>query len=346
MKLDRITWSNIYYMIKYCVEELEYFDDKDISYDNIKCTDDLLAEMLIKSLEKIVENGYIKRYIPTEIETKRPYGMINIKKSFQTGVYSKAALICNVDRFDINNQINQVIKATVKAMIDILENSNSNIDENKMGVLKQYEDTLSQVESTSLNRDMLNNIKIENLENWAKPVIAVSKLILDEYMALDEEDDESLLALNEHSRLCRIWEKFVRRFLRDEYEQRNPEIYSVVRPTYIKFGTYIQPDMCIINNITKKALVIDTKWYESEKATSSNDGQVTLYCCEVARDKKHLKVIGCAMYAYSKGNTLTVEDITSREPVEILQARTKLNVNQDSFGIEKDIKELVDKYIN
>lgn len=341
-KLKNIEWKNIYYMLCYCVEELEYFEESDIDYEDVKGTHDLLAQLLIKSFEKVLAYGYIKRYTTDIITTDRPYGIIDVEKSYETGEYGQGRLICEVNKFNINNELNKIIKAAFNILLEINIKLNRPISDDLTAKLNWYRNLLNGVDNISITEERLAKISIKQIERWYRPVIAVSKLILKEYLAIDTDGETRLLELNDHTRLCRIWEKFVRHFLEVEYE-REDNRFKVTRPVYKFRGKDRIFDMLIVNRDTNRGLIIDTKWYETGARSVQNDDQINTYCNLLKKDKKYLDVTGCLLYGYDKQSNM--DNLPSEDDEDWTLVTYELNVMQDFDNIKQEIKGIVNTYI-
>lgn len=341
-KLKNIQWKNIYYMICYCVEELEYFDDSEIDYEKVTGTHDLLAQLLVNSFEKILINGYTNRYTGEEIITDKPYGIINIEKSYQTGEYGQGRLICEISKYNENNYENQIIKAAFNLLLDANEKLDSPISDDLNVKLNRYRNKLNNVDNIKMTKEKVDKINIKQVERWYRPAIAVSKLIINDYIALDKDSETCLLHLNDQTRLCRIWEKFIRNYIKVEYEYKQSGI-EVTRPVYQFRGKPRIFDMLVTNNCNNRALIIDTKWYEQGNTSTRNDDQINTYCTLLKRDKNYLNVTGCLVYGYDEDSTLV--DYLEPDIDDWALATHKININQDFDKIKSDISNMVDEYI-
>lgn len=339
-KLRNIEWKNIFYMICYCVEELEYFDDSDIDYEDIEGTHDLLAKLLVKSFEQVVKNGYLLRFVRNEIVTDRPHGNIDIVKSYKTGSYARGRLSCDVNEININIELNQIVKAAFNILIDINRRLDKKISDDLVQKLNYYRTFLRDVDNKSITKEMLDKINMKKVPKWYIPSVVVAKLILNEYIAIDEEENIRLLELNDHTRLCRIWEKFVRRYIRDTFSNKK---YEVSRPVYTFMRKQRIFDVCIINNETDKALIIDTKWYEYSKHSTQNDDQINMYCMLLKQDKKHLDITGCILYG-GDNETKQLDYAGPTEEAYWAQAVEQFNVNDSFDNIKNNLFNLVYKY--
>lgn len=342
-KLKNIQWKNIYYMICYCVEELEYFDDSEIDYEKVTGTHDLLAQLLVNSFEKILINGYTNRYTGEEIITDRPYGIINIEKSYQTGEYGQGRLICEISKYNENNYENQIIKAAFNLLLDANEKLDSPISDDLTVKLNRYRNKLNNVDNIKMTKEKVDKINIKQVERWYRPAIAVSKLIINDYIALDKDNETSLLHLNDQTRLCRIWEKFIRNYIKIYLDTRG---YITDKRVIKNAG--VEPDITIYSNIYNDILVIDAKWYEKQDGSVDNTNQMVAYGAYTKNNNTDKKVTSTVAYACSKKDTHKCGEMTlfeNNEYSKFTVAEHYINVNQDFDKIKSDISDMVDEYI-
>lgn len=341
-KLKNIEWKNIYYFLCYAIDELQYFVPKNISYEDIQGTHDLLAELLCNAFEVVYSNGYLKEYRREEIVTDKPYGSINIVKSVQTGNLGQGKLVCEVDTLDTNNELNQIIKAAFTVLIDSNKVVNDKINPKLMTKLINYRRVLEDVDSISITREILHRDR--DIPEWYKPIITVAKFIIEEWLALDKAGKKRLLYLDDVNRLCRIWEKYVRAFYK-----KNLLSADVSNPSYTKSGRTNNLDILALSD--KAALIIDTKWYESSDNERNNEREVLDYGVSFIdmdeRVHKYNEIHCIVMYAHnelheiSHAETYTCNDRAT--PVHI--DNIDVNVNQDKSKIEQDLLDIANRFL-
>ena len=340
-RLNKIEWKNIYYMICYCVDELKYFDENLIKQEEINGTHDLLAQLLINSFELLYRNGYIKKYRKETIVTNKPYGNIDIAESIRTGANEQGKLVCHVDTLDTNNKLNQIIKSAFNVLIisnNIIEDK---IDNKLITQLYRYRDVLKYVDDIEISYQLLNE-KI-NIPEWYRPIFAVCKMILNDWIALDESGNTRLLELNDRERLCYIWEKFLRAFIKKTYRE-----YTVEKRTlYFSNTDYVTPDILIIDNENNRILVLDAKWYEGERFCNSNLAELGQNCAVLQNELNmgsRYNVTGVNIYASSK--ECMIRPPRKLDTLNTLYTDSFISVNVDVTELEKQIKWMVTQGFN
>ncbi|MBO5388176.1 MAG: hypothetical protein J6A59_08555 [Lachnospiraceae bacterium] len=334
-KLKNIEWRNIYYFLCYAVDELQYFVPKDINYENIQGTHDLLAELLCNSFEVVYSNGYLKEYRREEIVTDKPYGSIDIVKSTQTGNFGQGKLVCQVDTLDTNNELNQIVKSAFTVLIDSNKVVNDKINPKLMTKLINYRRVLDDVDNISITREILN--KYRDIPEWYKPIIVVAKFILEEWLALDKTGTKRLLYLDDDNRLGWLWQKFLDRF----YQKEMPE-YKVDHPNLGRQGSRkLLPDIVLVNTKSNKALVTDAKWYETLENISSNANFNQIY---VYTDKyfEQYKTVTTGILLYAQSESF-MHDIEHEENFDIISY--EIGVNKDFELIKQELKDIANRFL-
>ena len=323
-------------MLCYCVDELEYFKDDLINIEDITGTNELLAELLIKSFDIVYRNGYLKQYKKETIVTTKPHGRINVAKSISTGAYFQGKMVCDVNKLDINNKLNQIIKSTFEYLIRLNKTSEDKISDNTISRLYFCMDKLKGVDTLPLS----NRLLCERLDipRWYRPVIAICKLIIENKIALDTNGSISLFSESTSDRLKYIFEKFVRNFYKKECKQ-----YQVTRPHIDKMGRTRIFDMMLYNKENDSYLVIDTKYYEKTSRTTSNDDQINTYTSEIKSKNTDSKVSGLLLYACGDN---TREEYSEMQKGGYQLAVWYLSINQDIESLKSDLITLAEKYLD
>ena len=148
---------------------------------------------------------------------------------------------------------------------------------------------------------------------------------------IDKDGDIKLEKLDDRSRLCRIWEKYLRNFAIKNLP------YCVVSNPQIDDDKL---DILIENTHNDSVLIVDAKWYEDEQFTKPNYLQLRAYCPAYYKYAKKLikdkLPYGIDIYAGS-------EDAESQEyhyPLDTLEYYVKaykINIEQDKDRIEDHI---------
>ena len=335
MKHSKLVWQNIYYMLCYCVDELVYFNDAYIDYEELNGTHDLLAALLCNSFELLYKNGYIKEYNKEQIITGKPRGRVSIPKSIEKGSIGSAKLACNVSNIGIDTQLNRIIKASFSILIESNKLVDDKIDRNLMAKLYRYREMLDNVSDIQVSLKEL--YEITDIPEWYKPIFTVCKLIWNDWIAFDKEGNHRLLELNDRSRLCYIWQKYLLKFCKREYSE-----YKVHNPVFGEGRHQWRTDLIIEDKNDKFAVIADAKWYETSSMSTNNINQVNAYESKYIHKYPEYSTVGLVVYASSDKTTIFEPEMmdNGKTVTEVL-----ININQDKELLENDIKNIINKYL-
>lgn len=335
MKHSKLVWQNIYYMLCYCVDELAYFNDAYIDYEELNGTHDLLAALLCNSFELLYKNGYIKEYNKEQIITSKPRGRVNIPKSIEKGSIGSAKLVCNVSNIGIDSELNRIIKASFSILIESNKLVDDKINKNLMAKLYRYREMLDNVSDIEISLRELYSIT--ELPEWYRPIFTVCKLIWNDWIAFDKEGNHRLLELNDNKRLCYIWQKYLLEFCKREYSK-----YKVHNPVFGEGRHQWRTDLIIENKRNKFALIADAKWYEASDMSTDNINQVNAYESKYIHKCPEYSTVGLVVYASSDKTTIFEPEMmdNGKTVTEVL-----ININQNKELLERDIKNIINKYL-
>lgn len=335
MKHSKLVWQNIYYMLCYCVDELVYFNDAYIDYEELNGTHDLLAALLCNSFELLYKNGYIKEYNKEQIITGKPRGRVSIPKSIERGSIGSAKLVCNVSNIGIDSKLNRIIKASFSILIESNKLVDDKINKNLMAKLYRYREMLDNVSDIEISLRELYSIT--ELPEWYRPIFTVCKLIWNDWIAFDKEGNHRLLELNDNKRLCYIWQKYLLEFCKREYSE-----YKVHNPVFGEGRHQWRTDLIIDDKSNKFALIADAKWYETSLMSTTNINQVNAYESKYIHKYPEYSTVGLVIYASSDKTTVFEPEMmdNGKTVTEVL-----ININQDKELLENDIKNTINKYL-
>lgn len=332
---SKICWHNIYYMICYCVDELAYFNDAYIDYEEVNSTHDLLAELLCKSFEILYKNGYIKEYNKEQIVTDKPRGRVNIPKSVSSGHIGKAELVCNVNKIGIDSELNRIIKASFSILIETNKLIDYKINKRLIAKLYRYRDILDNVSDIQVSFRELYSLT--DVPEWYKPIMTVCKFIINDWLAFDTTGEHRLLELSNTRRLCYIWQKYLLKFCKREYSE-----YKVHNPVFNGGRHEWRTDLIIEDKNNKFALIADAKWQEKSPMSTSNINQVNAYESKYIHKYPKYSTVGLLIYASSDKTTVFEPEMmdNGKTVTEVL-----INIDQSKELLENDIKNVINSYL-
>ena len=188
---------------------------------------------------------------------------------------------------------------------------------------------------------------LDTLQNWHKPVIAISQLIIRNSLLLDSYGKIFTFVFDNYKQLNLIFEEFVRSYISEAFAGTN---LRVSRPVYkVSGGSSLHLD--ILCQLDQRFLVIDTKWYEHEPEGNANSNEVYRYAGAVERNNtsvngEHRDISINALILYAKTFSWPIRHPCTNErlrDIELLIYERQLDLNKSFEEIQSDIVELVNE---
>lgn len=274
-----------------------------ISKEKFESLLDYLAYVLCEEYKNLLDKGLINKFNKHNIQTDKPRGRIDILSQYRTGAAGKFELTCSVQRLDINNYYNSVIKTAMRLLLRLgeeykvnkyNENESDNsdgeekfVDPQRLKQLIYYIDTLDSVEYIE-NIDDLEQRKLDDIPTGYDVIYNVQMIILRYFQPRSKQINPDDFEQNRiKDRYYVIYEKFVRNLYRKELRGFDTsKCTDSKRPRRIDYSCEyelqsdnkltLEPDSIIEyvseNKDKKRLLIIDTKWYNSlaDEYTSEN----------------------------------------------------------------------------
>ena len=333
-------------MLCYESSELKNMIVGDIFFENINGSDALLAGLLLNSLDIWSRYSPMREYNRVGICSDKISGKPDLIKSITTASLANGNIHCDVFKLNVDTVYNRVIKLA----LHIILNCTKDIDECTFSRLQKYYTEFSAVSNIDVFSYRTITVNFSELPNYYKPVIASSKIVIENIIASDkraESDRASLYVLEDHNRYQYIFEGFVKAFYRTEYARNGIKYSEHKWPTLNDFGKrngWSIPDVVLTKDTS--ALIIDTKWYTRSEHTDrdkANQYQMRAYLSELFKRNTQLKTLnGVILYA----DTGQVK----KEPFNIpgfdyKYYRRAINLNQDFSRIKQDLVDLADEFL-
>lgn len=327
-------------MLAYAIDNIIDLDIGKIDIENISGTNELLAILLDTAYKNLLNSDLETDYHTNELVSDRPYGRLNIEKSYKTGVISQGKIFCDINTEDINSIYNQVIKATFNTLINYNEISSDKIKKKTLGRLLTNLDTLKSVDDIELYPELID--RIGGVPDRYSVIWVVIRMILYMQMAYDKNGKYCLLELNDVNKLSVIFENFGVEFARKEYLKGR-----VSKPTYyIKDDNGINTrrnmlDMLILNKTN--VAIGDYKFYDKTSIIddTANIREVYDYANsffdEDKRASKYNSIKCVLIYAYkSEADKAKFK----REEVRTLKGNRKCTIYRRSVDLSKSFDEI------
>lgn len=287
-------------MIAYDIDSLAYLDPGRISSEDIDGFKDLLATMLCTSYESLMDD-LDKEFTSTELLSTRPYGRINLEKSYKTGVISRGQMYCDVNTEDNNSIYNQVIKAAfrlIRGCTGVSKSCIRRIDKNIS--------TLSNVDDIEIYRELLDHIT--GIPKRYEHIWVLVVLIVNMWFASDEHGEYNLLELEDKKKIARIFENFGVNLAKLEFRGG-----STTKPIYPVMEAYGSNKVSRRNRLDMMirgkhhVAIIDFKFYDKTDTDHDVDNvrEVTDYATsffEMDKDRDKHDSITCVLLYAAKEN--------------------------------------------
>lgn len=342
----KIPIQNIYYLLCYAWNRLEERDIVDVTGIDSTNLADLFARVLIGGVGHLFKRGFDRGYVEFIEDTRSLRGKLLFNPTIKRNLFIKAQVTCGFDELSYNVLHNQILKASIGALICI-ENLDAELKNRLIGLYRK----LHEIEDIRLTPDCFSRVQLNRNNAFYDFLLKICELIYDNLLASEDPGKSRFRDfLQDESKMARLFEDFVRNFYKLEaagYHVGREDIYWYGKGMDDPSAAYLPKmvtDISIESENSK--VVIDTKYYrdalqryyDREKIHSQHIFQIFAYL-------KNLEIRG-GVNQHCTGVLLypTVDnDVHFSTPLDQnhnLIVHT-LNLNQDWKLIHKDLTELL-----
>lgn len=257
----RIPIANLYYMLCYAWDMLEFLDKKDAAAEKVTNPADLLGFILAESTRQLMRRGLARSYVEHQEEMRGVKGKIAFSETLQKVLHRSGRTICITDEYSADILVNQILKSTLNSLAKVKDVS-SRVKED----LQQLEDQLYGVSVRTLSSADFQRVHIHRLNRHYSVPLKICDLI---WQQLIPSDESGRFAFEEFERdevkMRHVFERFVRNFYRHEMQGRcevNSEQYrwfvSAENDLDISFLPIMKTDASIKSD--EDFVVVETKF--------------------------------------------------------------------------------------
>ena len=330
--------QNIYYMLSYAFQVLNEQGYKNIATEYFSNTAELIAAILERGIAVQLKRGLGKEYIPQTEALSSLRGKVDIAESIKTQAMLRKQLTCTYDEFSVNCTMNRIIKSTVELLL------RSNISKQRKKKLRKLMVYFSEVDFIDLH--MVNwNVQYNRNNQTYRMLISICYLVVKGLLQTQSDGSIKLMDFLDEQRTCRLYEKFILEYYRNEFKNQLTANASQIRWQLDDEENSMLPVMQsdIMLQCGDRVLIIDAKYYEHsmqvqfDKHTlhSGNLYQIFTYVKNKEyelRDKEHT-VSGMLLYAKTdeevypnnvyqmSGNQITVRTLDLNLPFDEIAAQ-------------------------
>ena len=304
----------------------------------------LMTNVLLKSVKRIIKKGLHKDYKPKLINEQFIKGKIDFKKSIQNNFQISNKLYCRFSELSVDSILNKIIK---RSFLNLLRNQKlkKHLKEEINSVLKFFTD----VETKENLNSYFSKFQLSQNNNYYRLPIEICKM-LDKLKMPNQKQGDYIFTdiLNDEVRMSDIFERFVGNFYK--YEQTEFKVKTSEQLDWqfqslggdLKLVPKQRTDITLSNK--DKVIIIDTKYhkkplvdsfYGQDKFKSDHLRQITTYILNMEDELNDNKEIeGILLYADAEGSKNLNEDYRWRKYNISLKS---INLNQDWQNIHIDL---------
>lgn len=342
--MANILVNNIYHMLAYAFQVLHQSNYEKIASEPFENVQDLFAAILAKGIAQQLKQGLHREYISKTEDLSVLHGKLEINGTIRNMIQNRKILSCEFDELSENNVFNQILKTTVMLLLK----EKGVREESKVDLKKEmlFFSDIDEINPELIRWDMLRFTR--NNQGY-RMLLSICQFVLEGLLLTTEKGEYKLAQFLDEQRMCRLYEKFILEFYRQEVHEvraRASRIdwdlddgISALLPT-------MQSDIMLTRG--NKTLIIDAKYYsrttqvQFDKHTVHSNNIYQIFTYVKNQDKGQTgNVAGLLLYAK------TDEEITPDMSVTIsgnrISAKT-LDLNCEFEEIAKQLKSISKDY--
>ncbi len=279
--VPKISNTALYYILCYLYDtDIPTFDRSKFPQGSFFL--DMFAIIFKSELEKIIQQGLFKKYIPEEENQNFLKGKLLIDKQIKHNYINKHRFYCNYDELTYDNLENQTILYGLTLLTELV--SNDLLKQELVDLKWILENEVTQ--RSFLKVEDIEKITFSRLNDYYEKIIILSKQIIREIYIGDIHSKE-IEAYGYLIDMNSVFQNLILKLIKDvlpEYEVKGQGIgiNNLIKPVNNAPRVIIKPDILISKN-NKTELTIDTKYKkmnyynETAKAKSPDIYQIVSY---------------------------------------------------------------------
>lgn len=345
---DHIKIQNLYYVFLYAWEKFNEGRSLKLEIDESPDLPNLMTNMLLKSVKRIIKKGLHKDYKSKLINEQFIKGKIDFKKSIQNNFQISNKLYCRFSELSVDSILNKIIK---RSFLNLLKNQKlkKHLKEEINSILKFFND----IDARDNLSSYFSKFQLSQNNNYYRLPIEICKM-LDNLKMPNQNQGNYIFKdiLDDEVRMSDIFERFVGNFYK--YEQSEFKVKTSEQLDWqfkslggdLKLVPKQKTDITLTNK--KEVIIIDTKYYKKtlvdsfygqDKLKSEHLRQITSYMMNM-QDQLIVskKIHGILLYANPKGEETLNEDFMWRNFKVSIKS---INLDQSWQSIHNDLVQFI-----
>ena len=196
---------NLYYMFLYVWEDFDGAETEDVKLSESTDLVNLFAQGLRNGLRRLLRRGLDRGYHDVIEETRSPRGRFLFGESIKQASYLRSAAVCLFDEFNPNLLHNQIIKSTLKRLLD-----DGDLETKLAHDLRFLRRQLDQIHDIRLSDEVFHRVKLTRNTRHYGLLLKICQL-LHEHLLVGEGGGKGSIQrlLNDTKAMLNICQGFV-----------------------------------------------------------------------------------------------------------------------------------------
>ncbi len=335
---------NIYYMLSYAFQALRRENFAQIEGEDFDGIHNLFAEILSRGIAFLLKQGLYCEYVEVSDSLMTVRGKIGMSRTIENRMRMDRHIHCEYDELSVNNVYNQILKATVRALVKCPQ-----VDVDKRGMLKRLFPYFCDVADIDVRAIHWSTLCFSRNNATYQLLINICYFLLNGMLQTTKDGRYKMMAFSDEH-MCRLYEKFILEFYRrhcPELHAHDAQIPWNVDGECSTMGIIpkLQSDI-MLTFPSGRTLIIDAKYYgrvwqehyNKKTVHSHNLYQILAYVMN--KDFRHEGNVD-GMLLYAKTQETVVPDGQMKCADGNMIFFKTLDLNQDFEGIKNQLMELV-----
>lgn len=267
--------KNVLLRMLKCLGDTPFINISESSLDTIKgrSIQEVFISNFCKELDLQLNQGLLSSYIKESKNLDFIKGKINIERQIRVNALDKTKVYCDYSRFDINNNLNKVIKTTINLLVSKTSSSKNRSALNSS--LRRF-DQVDDLKMTA-QKAHLEKLKINRLTSRYKKLIEWCEVFLSGQIFSNYKGDTVNYAML--FPMEKVFENFVAKQLKKHTSfkvttQGKKGIHLLREGNRSRYK--LKPDIILESIDSKETFILDTKWKLVNDKESQNKHNVSI----------------------------------------------------------------------
>lgn len=257
MQDKSILIRNVYHMLAYAFTELRRSEYKAVGTEKFENVHDLFASILAKGMSRQLKQGLHREYVTFTDDIPALRGKVDMPGTLKNRMNRRATIVCKFDELSENVPCNQVIKAAL--LLLLREDRTSDANKTAIKKLLPFLSEIEEITPYSIRWDRLGTARVSPAYRLMLNLI---RLLFDGMLMTEEDGTVHLASFIDEQRMCRLYEKFILEYFRQEHEEigaASSQIPWALDDSFDDYLPIMQTDITLTGK--NRTLIIDAKYY-------------------------------------------------------------------------------------